>query len=173
MPRIEQALSPGQITLVRDLFREYSGALGVDLCFQDFDRELRELPGSYAPPAGRLLIAYGVLHAHELPAGCGALRPLNAEICEMKRLYVRPEFRRFGIGRELADSLVASAREIGYRAIRLDTLPAMREAHALYEQMGFRETAPYCHNPVPGVRYLELDLTHPDAAKNNASRLPR
>jgi putative acetyltransferase len=160
MLRIEQASSGDQIAVAHELFREYAKALSVDLAFQDFTSELQELPGKYVPPAGRLLLAYyndnGV---SELLAGCGALRPLSAAICEMKRLYVRPEFRGHGIGRSLTLSLVAAAREIGYRAMRLDTLPEMREAHKLYEELGFREIGPYCANPVEGVRYLELDLS--------------
>jgi len=159
MMRIEQASSVEQVALARELFREYADALHVDLSFQDFDRELGGLPGNYAPPAGCLLLAFhdddsGSSH----PSGCGALRPLSPEICEMKRLYVRPEFRGLGVGRALASALIAAAREIGYRAMRLDTLPSMHEAHKLYQQLGFREIAPYCSNPVKGVRYLELDL---------------
>jgi ribosomal protein S18 acetylase RimI-like enzyme len=160
MLRIEQASTDDQIALARELFREYAKALSVDLCFQDFDRELRELPGKYAPPAGRLLLAY---HDDKTTSvrlsGCGALRPLSAEICEMKRLYVRPEFRGKGIGRALTLVLITAAQGIGYRAMRLDTLPQMREAHELYEKLGFREISAYCPNPVEGVRYLELDLS--------------
>jgi putative acetyltransferase len=160
MLHIEQASSEDQIALARELFLEYAKALGVDLCFQDFTRELQELPGKYALPAGRLLLAYcNDTGASALLAGCGALRPLSAEICEMKRLYVRPEFRGFGIGHALTLALISVAREIGYRALRLDTLPEMREAHKLYEELGFHEIAPYCANPLEGVRYLELDLS--------------
>jgi len=159
MLRIEQASSAEQITLARELFLEYAKALSVDLCFQDFTRELQELPGKYAPPAGRLFLAY---HSDDAPneclAGCGALRPFSTEICEMKRLYIRPEFRGRGIGRALTLALITAAREIGYRALRLDTLLEMREAHKLYQALGFREIAAYCSNPVEGVRYLELDL---------------
>jgi ribosomal protein S18 acetylase RimI-like enzyme len=159
MLRIEQASSEDQIALARELFREYAKGLSVDLRFQDFSRELQELPGKYAPPAGRLLLAYyDDADGSARLAGCGALRPLSDEICEMKRLYIRPEFRGHGIGRALTLSLVSAAREIGYRAMRLDTLPEMHEAHKLYEELGFREIAPYCANPVEGVRYLELDL---------------
>jgi putative acetyltransferase len=157
---IEQASSEDQIVLARELFLEYAKALSVDLRFQDFTHELQELPGKYAPTAGRLLLAhYNDSYANARLAGCGALRPLSAEICEMKRLYVRPEFRGRSIGRTLTHSLITAAREIGYRAMRLDTLPEMREAHKLYEELGFREIAPYCANPVEGVRYLELDLS--------------
>ena len=160
MLRIEQASTIEQIALARQLFLEYAEALSVDLCFQDFEGELQELPGKYAPPAGRLLLAY---HNDELRstrvAGCSALRPLSDEICEMKRLYVRPEFRGRGIGRALTLALITAAREIGYRTLRLDTLPEMQEAHKLYQQLGFREISAYCPNPVEGVRYLELDLS--------------
>jgi ribosomal protein S18 acetylase RimI-like enzyme len=159
MPRIVQALSDGQITLARELFREYAGGLGVDLCFQGFESELRELPGDYAAPAGRLLLAFEMADRAEQPAGCGALRPLDAGICEMKRLYVRSAFRGHGVGRALAGALVAAARKIGYTAMRLDTLPAMREAQGLYAAMGFHEIGAYRENPVPGSRFLELDLT--------------
>ncbi|HEY4839412.1 MAG TPA: GNAT family N-acetyltransferase [Candidatus Acidoferrales bacterium] len=160
MLRIEQASSEDQIAQARELFLEYAKALTVDLHFQNFGRELQELPGKYAPPAGLLLLTYyNNKGTRELLAGCGALRPLSDEICEMKRLYVRPEFRGHGLGRALTLALISAAREIGYRALRLDTLPEMREAHKLYEELGFREIAPYCANPVEGVRYLELDLS--------------
>jgi GNAT superfamily N-acetyltransferase len=160
MLRIEQVSSDDQIALTRELFIEYSKSLSVDLCFQDFTRELQELPGKYAPPAGRLLLAYyNDSVAKERLAGCGALRPFSLEICEMKRLFVRPEFRGHGIGRLLALALIAVAREIGYHALRLDTLPEMLEAHKLYQELGFREIAAYCSNPIKGVRYLELDLS--------------
>jgi putative acetyltransferase len=160
MLRIEQASSEDQFALARELFLEYAKALSVNLCFQNFVHELQELPGKYAPPAGRLLLAhYNDAIANERLAGCGALRPLSVEICEMKRLYVRPEFRGHGIGCALTLALISAAREIGYCGLRLDTLPEMRAAHKLYEELGFREIAPYCANPVEGVRYLELDLS--------------
>jgi ribosomal protein S18 acetylase RimI-like enzyme len=160
MLRIEQASTNEQIALARELFREYAKALSVDLCFQDFEREVRELPGKYGSPAGRLLLAYNNDEGtSERVAGCAALRPLSAEICEMKRLYVRPEFRGSGIARALTLKLIAAAQQIGYRALRLDTLPEMRAAQELYRQLGFRDISAYCQNPVEGVRYLELDLT--------------
>jgi putative acetyltransferase len=155
---IEKADSAAKFELAREMFREYAASLGVDLCFQDFERELRELPGKYAPPDGRLLLAYDFTGGGRKTAGCGALRQMDAAACEMKRLYVRPEFRGHGIGRALAESLIAAAREIGYSAMRLDTLPSMHEAHKLYQQLGFREIAPYYPNPVPGSFFLELDL---------------
>jgi GNAT superfamily N-acetyltransferase len=156
---LEPSDSEAKIELARELFREYAARLGVDLCFQDFEREIRELPGKYAPPAGRLLIAYDFAAGLRKVAGCGALRPIDAAICEMKRLYVRPEFRRCGLGRTLAEGLIASAQEIGYTAMRLDTLPSMHEAHELYRKLGFREIAPYLHNPIAGSFFLELDLS--------------
>jgi putative acetyltransferase len=161
MLHIEHASSGDQIALARELFREYAAALHVNLCFQDFERELQELPGTYSPPAGRLLLAHNKDDAGATArlAGCGALRPLSPEISEMKRLYVRSEFRGHGIGCALTLALISAAREIGYRAMRLDTLPEMQQAQKLYQQLGFREIAPYCSNPVEGVRYLELDLT--------------
>jgi putative acetyltransferase len=160
MLRIEQALSDVQIALARELFLEYANALSVDLCFQDFTQELQELPGKYAPPKGRLLLAYYNDDAVSSQlAGCGALRPFSDEICEMKRLYIRPEFRGRGFGRVLTLALISAAREIGYRALRLDTLPEMHEAHKLYQTLGFREIAPYRASKMEGLLYLELDLS--------------
>jgi GNAT superfamily N-acetyltransferase len=155
---IEQADSAAKIELAREMFREYSSQLGVDLSFQDFERELRELPGKYAPPEGRLLLAYYFEGGNRKAAGCGALRQMDLAACEMKRLYVRPEFRGRGLGRALSESLVAIARVIGYSSMRLDTLPSMHEAHKLYQGLGFREIAPYYESPVPGSFFLELDL---------------
>jgi putative acetyltransferase len=139
---------------VRALFREYQAELGVDLCFQGFDRELADLPGEYGPPHGSLLVASvdGEL------AGCVALRRLGDGVCEMKRLYVRPAFRRQRVGRALAEAMIATARERGYLRMRLDTLPSMAEASALYRSLGFTEIEPYYRNPVPGARFLELEL---------------
>lgn len=160
MLRIEQALTHEQIALARELFREYAKALSVDLCFQDFERELQELPGKYAPPAGRLLLACHNDEGSSVHvAGCGALRRFSSDICEMKRLYVRPEFRGKGVGRALTLALITAAQKIGYRAMRLDTLPEMRDAQKLYQVLGFRDISAYCQNPVEGVRYLELDLS--------------
>lgn len=166
------------IPAVRELFREYENSLGISLCFQSFDKELAELPGKYAPPAGRLLLA----KVDGAIAGCIALRALastdsdeNSEasprrdgrgrpsahkhLCEMKRLYVRPGFRGRQLGRRLAERLIDEARGIGYTQMRLDTIPSlMGAAVALYRQLGFHEIAPYCENPAPEVLYLELAL---------------
>ena len=140
---------------VRRLFRAYGDWLEVDFCFQRFERELAELPDCYAPPAGRLLIARVAGEA----AGCVALRPLEAGVCEMKRLWVEPGFAGYGIGRVLAEAVIAAARQIGYTRIRLDTLPArMPAAQHLYVALGFREIPPYYHNPLAGVVMLELEL---------------
>ncbi len=157
MFRMLQAETPEQIAAARELFLEYARSLGFSLCFQNFDQELARLPGEYAPPQGRLLLA-------ELPdapqaAGCVALHKLEENICEMKRLYVRPAFRGRGVGRALVDAVTAAAREIGYTRMRLDTIePQMRAAVALYRELGFREIAPYRANPIPGALYMELDL---------------
>lgn len=152
---IQQAESPQQIGAVRELFLEYATSLNFSLCFQSFEKELAGLPGDYAPPAGSLLLA---ADSSQL-AGCVALHQLEDEICEMKRLYVRPQFRGKGLGRVLAERVVADAREIGYKRLRLDTVePVMRGAVALYRKLGFREIAPYRENPTEGALYMELDL---------------
>ena len=151
-PAIEHA-SPEEIEAVRRLFGEYQESLGVDLCFQGFDRELAELPGDYVSPGGCLLVA----QRDEIVA-CVALRRLDPETCEMKRLYVRPTQRGLGLGRALADAVIDEARRMGYRRMRLDTLPSMTEAAALYERLGFKEIEPYTANPVPGARFLQLAL---------------
>jgi putative acetyltransferase len=143
------------IPAVRSLFLEYADSLGFSLCFQSFDQEIAELPGKYAPPAGSLLMGLvdGVI------AGCVALRPLSVEVCEMKRLYVRPAFRGSGLGRELVVAIVATARELGYCSIRLDTVrDRMESAIGLYKSLGFEEIAAYYENPIPGALYLELKL---------------
>ena len=140
---------------VRALFREYAEWLGVDLCFQSFEAELVTLPGKYAPPKGRLLVA----EVEGRLAGVVGLRPLAEDVCEMKRLYVPQWVKGRGLGRELVERVVAEARAAGYRAMRLDTLPsAMLQANHLYDRLGFREIPPYYENPVPNVRYLELLL---------------
>ena len=151
---IRCAQSPAEIDEVRLLFREYERFLGVDLCFQSFEEELAQLPGKYAPPSGGLLIGVmdGVLQ------GCVAVRGLDEEVCEMKRLFVRPQARGTGMGRRLAEEIIALARGLGYRLMRLDTLERLVEAMQLYQSLGFQRRAPYYANPLPGVVYLELAL---------------
>jgi len=150
-----QAESPAQIMEARKLFLEYSDWLGLNLCFQNFEKELAELPGAYAPPDGRLLLAS---HENEI-AGCVCLRKIGDGTCEMKRLYVRPEFRGKRVGRALALKIIEEARTIGYDSMRLDTLPSqMSEAIKMYRSLGFREIAPYYHNPVEGALFMELEL---------------
>lgn len=149
------AESPEQIAVIRELFLEYAQSLGFSLCFQGFDKELADLPGDYAPPRGRLILASRKGDA----AGCVALHPISGDICEMKRLYVRPEFRGSGLGRALAERIITAAREIGYPRLRLDTVePRMKTAVALYRQLGFHEIAPYRPNPIQGALYMELEL---------------
>jgi ribosomal protein S18 acetylase RimI-like enzyme len=154
MVSIHQAETAESIFEARSLLDEYQAALGVDLGFQDFENELASLPGQYAPPDGRLLLA----SADGAVAGCVALRPLHDGACEMKRLFVRPAFRAHGVGRMLAERVIAEARVIGYQRMCLDTLPSMGRAQQLYELLGFREIAPYRHNPIAGTKYLALDL---------------
>lgn len=139
-----------QIDIVRALMREYQRALGVDLCFQGFEQELARLPGTYAPPSGRLLLAS---HQGEI-VGCVALQAIDAERCEMKRLYVRPAARGLGVGKALVVRVIEEARAIGYACVLLDTLPTMTDAQRLYERFGFVDTGAYRPNPIQGTRYL-------------------
>ena len=161
--------APPEITLVRvdaaqwiaparEILREYAASLAIDLCFQNFEAELASLPGEYAPPTGQLLLAF----VGDALAGCGGLRALadvdHANACEMKRLYVRPAFRRFGLGRVLAEALLDEARRAGYSVMLLDTLDEMESARELYASLGFEECAPYYFNPIPGAHYLKAVL---------------
>lgn len=139
---------------IRRLFHEYAESLGIDLEFQGFEEELAGLPGDYATPHGCLLLA----ERDGRPAGCVALRRLDDETCEMKRLYVKPEFQGLKIGRRLAEVVIAKAKELGYRRMRLDTLPSMAAARRLYRSLGFREISPYRYNPVEGTTFMELEL---------------
>lgn len=139
---------------VQELFKEYAASLGFDLCFQNFDKELTELPGEYSPPDGRLLLA---LYDNEI-VGCVALRRLSKNICEMKRMYVRPKFRGKGIGRYLSQTIIEKAREMGYKSMRLDTIPSMKEAIVLYKSLDFKKIKPYRHNPIKSAMFMELLL---------------
>lgn len=156
--RLQTPDSPALLDATRAIFREYEQGLDVDLCFQNFDAELAALPGEYAAPQGALLLAFVGAEI----AGCGALRRLAdvdiANACEMKRLYVRPAFRRFGLGRVIAQALIDRASHAGYSAMLLDTLDEMEAARGLYESLGFEEIAPYYFNPIAGAHYLKVDL---------------
>lgn len=153
--KLIQAQSAEDMRTVRALFEEYVSWLGVNLCFQNFDKEVAGLPGDYAPPSGRLYLA---IEEGEV-AGCIALRKIAAGICEMKRLYVRPAFRGSGLGRKLTEQIIADARAIGYMSLRLDTLPGkMDQAIALYRSLGFKNIEPYYDNPYDDVAYMELEL---------------
>lgn len=150
--------TPREMEPVREIFREYAKGLGVDLCFQNFESELAGLPGEYSAPRGALLLAT----VDGQVAGCCALRPLDAadypNAAEMKRLYVRRAFRGLGLGRQLAESALDTARQGGYTTVLLDTLDDMEAARALYEDLGFEDIPPYYHNPIPGSHYLKVDL---------------
>jgi ribosomal protein S18 acetylase RimI-like enzyme len=152
---VAPAESSAQVAQARELFLEYAQSLGFSLCFQNFDQELAGLPGNYAPPDGRLLLAE---YEGNL-AGCVALHKLEPGICEMKRLYLRPQFRGKGLGRMLAEKIIEEARSLGYQRMRLDTVgPVMKDAVAMYRKLGFREIAPYRPNPIAGTIYMELEL---------------
>ena len=162
-PRIElcPALEPQQIDAVRALFREYAASLRIDLCFQNFEAELAGLPGDYAEPGGALLLAL----VDGEPAGCGAMRALpesdHVNACEMKRLYVRRAYRRFGLGRLLAQELMDLATQAGHSCMLLDTLDDMEAARGLYTSLGFGEIPPYYYNPIAGAHYLKVELDAP------------
>jgi putative acetyltransferase len=154
MPTIREVQTDADIAQVRELFIEYQAKLGVDLCFQGFADELASLPGYYARPAGRLLLA-----SNGTPAlGVVGLRSVGGVDCEMKRLYVRPAGRGLGLGRLLTTTLIREARLAGYHRILLDSLPTMTEAQALYRSPGFTEIAAYCNNPIAGTSYMALEL---------------
>ncbi|MHC4105561.1 MAG: GNAT family N-acetyltransferase [Planctomycetota bacterium] len=154
MLKIFTAETEKDIELVRELFIKYVDSLGFDLVFQNFEEELRNLPGEYAAPEGCLLLA----KYQGEPAGCVALRKLSDGICEAKRLYVRPQFRGLKIGSRLVEAIIAEARKIGYSSMRGDTVPSMQIAQALYASLGFKEIEPYCRNPVEGAKFIELSL---------------
>ena len=160
MPVIE-ILSPrheADLLQTKEIFLAYAKAINIDLCFQDFDTELANLPGDYSPPRGALLLAW----VDQKLAGCCAMRPLDssdyANAAEMKRLFVRPEFRGLGLGRQLAESIIDAARMSGYDSVLLDTLDDMEIARAMYEDLGFKEIPPYYHTPLAGAHYLKVDL---------------
>jgi putative acetyltransferase len=154
MLKIHQADKGKYLEFARRFFEEYAASLDFDLDFQNFEEEFSSLPGEYASPTGRLLVAtYG-----DEPAGCIALRKLEERICEMKRLYVKPQFRDMGIGRALTEALIGEAKQMGYVRMRLDTVPSMQRARALYKSLGFREINAYRYNPIEGVQYMELAL---------------
>jgi GNAT superfamily N-acetyltransferase len=163
--QIFPAHTDAHVEQARTLFEEYAASLGISLCFQNFDQELQSLPGKYAPPDGRLLLAVD----DDALAGCIALRKLSPGVCEMKRLFVRPAYRSHGLGRVLVEKIIDEARMLGYTHMRLDTLPGlMDKAIALYRSFGFSEIRPYCENPVTGAKFMELELLTDTGAIVNA-----
>ncbi len=155
MIRYIEAHTKDYISTVHELFLEYASVLRFNLCFQDFDKELADLPGDYTPPEGRLYLVYD----NDQVAGCIALRKFSEAVCEMKRMYVRPVFRGKGIGKGLGLMIIEEAKKIGYKAMRLDTLPSMQGAISIYRSLGFKEIEPYRYNPVEGAIFMELDLS--------------
>jgi GNAT superfamily N-acetyltransferase len=154
-PTIYTVTATDDVQPVRALFREYSVSLDFDLCFQDFEQELTDLPGPYAPPSGCLLLAVVAGEA----AGCVALKGLTNGVCEMKRLYVRRQHRGVGLGRLLVGRIIQEARNLGYQVMRLDTIPSVMErAIAMYRSFGFHEIPPYCYNPIPRALFMELRM---------------
>ncbi|MGB2698357.1 MAG: GNAT family N-acetyltransferase [Candidatus Zixiibacteriota bacterium] len=154
MPDLVSVQSEKDIENIRELFKEYAESLGFDLAFQHFKEEFNELPSQYAPPDGCILLAKD----KEKIAGCVALRKMDENICEMKRLYVRKAFRGKGIGKELSIVIIQKAREMGYKSMRLDTVPSMKQAIALYRSLGFKEIEPYRYNPIEGATFMELEI---------------
>lgn len=156
--------TPADIEAVRALFLDYQASLDIDLCFQGFNEELAGLPGDYTEPMGAIFLAL----VDGVPAGCCGLRPMvnsdHLNACEMKRLFVRPAFRGFGLGRQLVERIMMQAQIAGYATMLLDTLSEMETARALYQEAGFVEVAPYYHNPNPGAHYLLADLSHSSAS---------
>lgn len=150
--------TPEELNILRGILREYADGLQMDLCFQGFEAELAELPGEYGPPRGALLMAL----VNEEPAGCCALRPLDTvdypNACEMKRLYVRPGFRRNGVGRQLVEAILECAHLAAFDCVLLDTLDDMESARTLYKDLSFEEIPPYYHNPIEGAHYLKVNL---------------
>jgi ribosomal protein S18 acetylase RimI-like enzyme len=165
MTQYVRAHTAAEIDVVHALLREYQQSIGVDLCFQGFEAELKGLPGSYAPPSGRLLLAF----VADLAVGCIALQRVDDTRCEMKRLYVRPTARGLGIGRALVARVLEEARAVGYTEVVLDTLPTMVQAQRLYEQLGFHEIPPYRANPIAGARYMGLPLTRSQSSMRASS----
>ncbi|WP_233855786.1 GNAT family N-acetyltransferase [Paraburkholderia sp. HD33-4] len=161
MIHLHTARFPEQIEIVRTIFREYAESLGIDLGFQQFDDELAGLPGKFAAPRGRVLLASDDTDDPGGIVGCVAMRPIDDSTCEMKRLYVRPVGRGLHVGRQLATRICATAKEAGYRRMRLDTLPTMQAALGLYASLGFEPIDAYVFNPIPGAIFLECDLTRP------------